>query len=126
MPVHLANEWGYNSSQVGIVFLAQLIPSFFSIPLCGYVYDRFGPKLLSSALLILTAICAACMGLPNSTSPGGVAPLIVLFALEGFWGAALTVIALPECAHSVKTLTKGGDDGIAQSYAMVNIAFAIG
>ncbi|KAI9485083.1 major facilitator superfamily domain-containing protein [Zychaea mexicana] len=126
MPIRLASEWGYNSGQIGIVFLAQMIPSFVATPICGYAYDRFGPKWITSITMTLCGICTGLMGIPNHSTLGSIVPLIVLFALEGFFAAAFTVSAFPEIAHAVNSLTNSSKDGTASSYALLNVAFASG
>ncbi|KAI8145245.1 major facilitator superfamily domain-containing protein, partial [Fennellomyces sp. T-0311] len=126
MPIHLVNEFGYNSGQIGLVFLAQLIPTFFSTPISGYAYDRFGPKLLCSGAMGMCALCTILMSIPNRDTAGGIVPLIVLFSFEGFFAAAFIVPSMPEIAKVLLSLTNGGNEGVAASYAVFNIAFCLG
>ena len=126
MPIHLANEFGYNSGQIGLVFLAQLIPTFISTPVSGYAYDRFGPKLICFGSMSICALCTILMSIPSRNTVGGVAPLIVLFSLEGFFAAAFNVPAMPEIAKVLKSLTSESNDGMAASYAVFNISFCLG
>ncbi|KAF7723162.1 hypothetical protein EC973_002297 [Apophysomyces ossiformis] len=127
LTVRLPLEFGLNSSQVGLVFLAQVLPDFVSAPLAGYLTDRYGPKVVCLVNLIVCAITVALMGIPSSTTPGGIAPLIVIFALQGFSAFAFVAPVLPELTQIVKGYNPdGGDDGQARSYAFFNIAFASG
>ncbi|KAI8140223.1 major facilitator superfamily domain-containing protein [Fennellomyces sp. T-0311] len=126
MSVRLAEEWGYNSSQIGLVFLVQLVPTLASTPISGIIYDRYGPKLLSFASLVMNGICIVLMGVPNRSSPGGVVPLIVLFGLEGFFSVGYFVPVMPEIANSVRTLINGEEEITARCYGIFNIAFGLG
>jgi MFS family permease len=68
------------------------------------------------------------MGTQNQNSPGGVAPLIVLFALQGFTAFAFLTPALPEIAYVAQTegTKMGGDSGTGRSYSVFNMAFGLG
>lgn len=121
LTVRLSTEWGFHSSQIGQFFLAQLSPSLVATPLYGILYDRFGgPKLLCSCTMVVCAIALTLMGVPNRSSPGGVTPLIVLFAIEGFCAFGFSTPALPEIARTIQS------QGRARGYAVLNIAFALG
>ncbi|KAG0183812.1 hypothetical protein DFQ28_000859 [Apophysomyces sp. BC1034] len=127
LTVRLSTEFGYNSSQIGLVFLAQVIPTFVAAPLAGYFSDKYGPKVVSFSSLLLCIVTVALMGVPNASTPGGIAPLIVIFALQGFSAFALITPVLPELAYVVQAQNpEGGDDGQGRSYAFFNMAFASG
>lgn len=62
------------------------------------------------------------MGTQNQDSPGGVAPLIVLFALQGFTSFAFLTPALPEIAHVAQVEGgKVGDSGTGRSFSIFNM-----
>lgn len=53
LPSHLNSVWGLDSSKVGLVFLASLIPSIFAPPISGW-FAHLGV----SAVIIATLIFA--------------------------------------------------------------------
>jgi MFS family permease len=127
LTVRLSTEWGYNSSQIGLVFLAQVIPTFIATPLAGVITDKYGPKVVAFSTLVICAITMFLIGIPSSSTPGGIIPLIVIFAIQGFTAFAFITPVLPELAYVVDSLNPdNGDSGQGMSYALFNIAFALG
>ncbi|KAG2235098.1 hypothetical protein INT48_002439 [Thamnidium elegans] len=127
LTVKLSKEFGLNASQIGLVFLAQMIPTFVSTPLSGWIHDRYGPKIVCITTMPLCALFMILMGTQNQDSPGGVAPLIVLFALQGFTAFAFLTPALPEIAHVAQIEGgKVGDSGTGRSFSIFNMAFGVG
>ncbi|KAI9471017.1 MAG: major facilitator superfamily domain-containing protein [Benjaminiella poitrasii] len=127
LTVRLSSEWGYNSTQIGLVFLAQVIPTFVATPLAGYITDKYGPKVVAFTTLVVCAITMFLIGIPSKSTAGGVAPLIVVFAIQGFTAFAFITPVLPEIAHVVQSLnSNNGDDGQGMSYALFNITFGLG
>ncbi|OBZ86631.1 putative MFS-type transporter C18.02, partial [Choanephora cucurbitarum] len=51
LTLRLSNEWGYNASQIGLVFLAQMAPTFIATPLAGVMADTFGSNWVCSVSL---------------------------------------------------------------------------
>lgn len=126
LPVRLSTEWGYNSGQIGLVFIAQIVPTFIATPLCGIVSDKFGPKIVCLSTLFLCAINTLFIGIPGRDTAGGIAPLIVLFAIQGFTSFSFIVPVLSEIAHVVQEQNpEGGDSGQATSYALFNLGMTI-
>jgi MFS family permease len=106
-----------------------MIPTFISTPICGWLSDRYGPKIICLINLPLCAMFVILLGTQNQYSPGGVAPLIVLFTLQGFTAFAFLTPALPEIAHVAEAESKkvgSGESGMGRSYSIFNIAFGIG
>ncbi|KAI8145244.1 major facilitator superfamily domain-containing protein [Fennellomyces sp. T-0311] len=126
IPGYLVVQWGYNSTQIGLVLLSQVLPTFISTPISGKIYDKYGPKILCTGSLVASSICIALMSIPKKNTPGGAVPLIVLFALQGFFAQGIVVPQPPELAKSVKDLSKGSDGGVARSLGLINISFGLG
>lgn len=127
LTVRLSTEWGYNASQIGLVFLAQVIPTFIATPLAGIISDRYGPKLICFPTLVVCSITMFLIGIPSNSTPGGIVPLIVIFAIQGFTAFAFITPVLPELAYVVDHLNPDdGDSGQGMSYALFNIAFGLG
>jgi MFS family permease len=126
LTLRLAGEWNYNPSQIGLVFLAQAVPGFASGPLTGHLSDKFGAKIVVLVCTMVTAVLCALLGLPNRST--GIAPLIVILVLEGFFCAGVQSPIMSEIAAVVELENKedGDSDGFAKSYAVFNIALAGG
>ncbi|KAI8368726.1 major facilitator superfamily domain-containing protein [Blakeslea trispora] len=125
LTIRLSNEWGYNASQIGLVFLAQVAPTFLATPMAGWLADKVGAKLVCAVSLTVCAISVYLMALPNRST--GIGPLIFLFALQGFSSFASLTPVLSEMAHVVNKLNRQkGDAGQAMSYALFNMAYASG
>ncbi|KAF1807020.1 major facilitator superfamily domain-containing protein [Mucor lusitanicus] len=127
LTVRLSTEWGYNASQIGLVFLAQVIPTFVATPLAGVISDKYGPKVVCFTTLVVCAITMFLIGIPSNSTAGGIIPLIVIFAIQGFTAFAFITPVLPELAYVVDHLNPDdGDSGQGMSYALFNIAFGLG
>lgn len=127
LTVRLSTEWGYDSSQIGLIFLAQVIPTFIATPISGIISDKYGPKVVCFTNLLICAITMFLIGIPNSKTAGGIVPLIVIFAIQGFTAFAFITPVLSEMAYVVQEQNPdGGDSGQGMSYALFNIAFALG
>ncbi|CAO3627750.1 unnamed protein product [Mucor hiemalis] len=127
LTVRLSTEWGYDSSQIGLIFLAQVIPTFIATPVSGIISDRYGPKVVCFTNLLICAITMFVIGIPSNKTAGGIVPLIVVFAIQGFTAFAFITPVLSEMAYVVQEQNpEGGDSGQGMSYALFNIAFALG
>ncbi|KAI7890333.1 major facilitator superfamily domain-containing protein [Mucor mucedo] len=127
LTVRLSTEWGYNASQIGLVFLAQVIPTFVATPVSGILSDKFGPKVVCFTNLLGCAITMFLIGIPGRDTAGGIVPLIVIFAIQGFTAFSFVVPVLSEMAYVVQEQNPdGGDSGQGMSYSLFNIAFALG
>ncbi|KAJ3300985.1 hypothetical protein HDU93_006989, partial [Gonapodya sp. JEL0774] len=67
LPLHLKSQFGYSSSQTGLVFLIWIVPNTVASPLVGWARDKWGSKWL--------LIGGAVMGL--GSFPGVGAPLSI-------------------------------------------------
>ncbi|CEI99332.1 Putative Riboflavin synthase, alpha subunit [Rhizopus microsporus] len=76
---------------------------------------------------IIGSVATILMGVPNKSTAGGIAPLIILTVIQGFCVAAFLTPVLSEMGHVVQSLNPdGSDDGQGRSYALFNVAFALG
>lgn len=103
-----------------------MLPGFASGPLAGWLADRYGAKIVILGSTVVSAVMLALLGVPNRST--GIAPLIVLLVLEGFFGSAVLSPVLSEIAAvvEIENTEDGNTDGFAKSYAVFNIAFAGG
>ncbi|KAI9255142.1 major facilitator superfamily domain-containing protein [Phascolomyces articulosus] len=142
LPIQLAEEWGYDSSQIGLIFLAEIIPSFLAVPLSGYLYDRYGAKCLCFLTLFLSTVIIACFGIPSNRNASGIAPLIVLVILFGFFINMIYTPAYAEVTHGYNALLAAAkatrtrstvtecdeeeEDGSGRSYGLISTVVCIG
>jgi hypothetical protein len=76
----------------------------------------------------LRAMFMILMGTQNQSSPGGVARLMDLFALQGFTSFAFLTPALLEIAYVALSDSEkvSGGSGTGRSYSIFNCAFGLG
>ncbi|KAG2172966.1 hypothetical protein INT44_004707 [Umbelopsis vinacea] len=126
LTLRLSDEWKYNTSQIGVVYLAEVLPGFVAGPLAGHLSDKFGAKIvILPALMVASAMCMV-LGLPNQSTT--IAPMIVILLLEGFFGSAVMSPIMSEIAAVVDLENKedGESDGFARSFALFNMAMSGG
>ncbi|OCH86034.1 MFS general substrate transporter [Obba rivulosa] len=118
MPLHLQATWGLNSTKVGLVFLASILPTIISSPLAGTLSDKFGTGVIASLLLLL--------GIPwwgALTRTFSLAFFIVAYAIENAFIAATASPLSSELA----AVTRGMDGvGYAHTYGAFNIFYGLG
>ncbi|KAJ3165999.1 hypothetical protein HK101_012023 [Irineochytrium annulatum] len=116
LPLHLQSQYGFNTSQVGLVFIAVIVPSLIFAPPAGMLYDRVGARpillygILASAVIVLLLLWA--------TSPLWYL-ILSLFLFGGITATALTPL-MPEIGESVPR------EDYAKAYSLFNVAFAMG
>ncbi|KAJ7275547.1 major facilitator superfamily domain-containing protein [Mycena haematopus] len=118
LPLHLQDVWGLNSSKVGLVYLAGVVPTFFSAPLSGWYSDRNGVEWLSVICITLAAPWWIVLILQRS-----LALFIVAFALGAFFISAILSPIMAELA-AVSRATEGV--GYGHVYGSFNLVYGIG
>ncbi|KAI9244188.1 major facilitator superfamily domain-containing protein, partial [Phascolomyces articulosus] len=126
LPIYLNEEWGYNTSEIGLLLVIQLIPTAVASLISGYMYDRIGARFLCFITLILGGISLAVSGIPNRHTAGGAIPLIATTATNEFFASVYKAATLPEASLAAKALANGNDSGNARAYGLTNMAFAAG
>ncbi|RCH99843.1 hypothetical protein CU097_010630 [Rhizopus azygosporus] len=115
--VRMVTEWGMNSKEIGLLFLAEIFPTFISEPLSGIITDKYGPKMIVYPFWLLCGASTMLLGIPNKNTRGGIAPLIVILAVSAFSSSACLTPVVPEIAHVVRSQNEDdGDDGMGRSY----------
>jgi len=118
LPLHLQAVWGYNPDQVGLVYLAALVPALISSPLAGLLTDRKGSDYLTCTCLFLALPWWVVLTFRKSM------PLFVLsLALQSFFVSGVVPPVTAELA-AVSRNMKGV--GYAHVYGAFNLAFGIG
>ncbi|OAX43593.1 MFS general substrate transporter [Rhizopogon vinicolor AM-OR11-026] len=118
LPLHLQDVWGYNSDQVGLVYLAALLPAMISSPVAGYIVDRQGPSYLTCICLLLTLPWWIVMTLRSSL------PLFIFaLAAQSFFVSGVISPVTTELAAEARNMP---GVGYAHVYGAFNLAFGIG
>ncbi|KAL1922541.1 uncharacterized protein VTP21DRAFT_10080 [Calcarisporiella thermophila] len=120
-PVHLHQTFGLESTQIGLVFIAIVFPTFIFSPIGGYLSDRYGSRLICVVGLLLAGMCTMLLGVPNS-----LATFIVLLFFFGSFGAVFIAPMIGEFSLIVRVPGSDPDTAITRSYALFNMAFGLG
>lgn len=131
IPLHLADIFGYDSLQSGLVFLALAVPCFVE-PVFGWLTDRYGPKVVVTSAYILMIPPLICLRIPSENTIQDKVLLVAMIALIGLF---LVAIGPPTMAEMTKAVTKleakhpgiyGKTKGYGQAYALFNTGYSIG
>jgi len=118
LPLRLQSLWGYNSEQVGLVFIACLVPTLISSPLTGFLSDVIGSGYTMSISILLGIPWSAILVLKKS-----VALFIVALAFESFFLSGLG----PPVDAELAAISRGLPDvGYAHVYGAFNLISGIG
>ncbi|KAL1744710.1 major facilitator superfamily domain-containing protein [Schizophyllum fasciatum] len=118
MPLHLEDVWGLNSSQVGLIYLAGVIPTLISSPIAGWFTDRNGAEWAVSFMLLLEFPWWAVL-----TIESHLAIFIVAFCFESFFISGVTAPLTAELATVSRDLE---GVGYAHVYGAFNLAYGTG
>ncbi|PBK69466.1 MFS general substrate transporter [Armillaria solidipes] len=115
---HLNSVWGLNSSKVGLVLLASVIPTLFASPLSGWLADLRGPSIVIIIALVLSVPWYVVM-----IVDGHLALFITAFACAYFFASGVLSPLTVELASVARSI-----DGIgyAHVYGAFNLAYGIG
>ena len=131
MTLHLAELFGFNSLQSGLVFLALAGPTLLE-PLVGKVSDRYGSKYCITFGYVMLAPFFILFRIPDEKTTGNIALFIVLVVL---CGTMLMIVTAPSLAEITKSITEleskhpgiyGKSKGFGQGYGLFNVGFSIG
>ncbi|KAG1749671.1 major facilitator superfamily domain-containing protein [Suillus paluster] len=118
LPLHLQSVWNFNSNQVGIVYLAAVVPALISSPLAGYFVDQKGSDYITSICLVLALPWWIVMTLRQSL------PLFIFaLAAQSFFVSGVVAPVTAELAGVSRTMA---GVGYAHVYGAFNLAFGIG
>ncbi|KAF5094098.1 hypothetical protein DV451_005092 [Geotrichum candidum] len=131
MTLHLAELFGFNSLQSGLVFLALAGPTLLE-PLAGKVSDRYGSKYCITFGYVMLAPFFILLRIPDEKTTGNIVLFIVLVVL---CGTSLMIVTAPSLAEITKSITEleskhpgiyGKSKGFGQGYGLFNVGFSIG
>ncbi|TRM57206.1 major facilitator superfamily domain-containing protein [Schizophyllum amplum] len=118
LPLHLADQWGFNSSKVGLIYLAGVIPTLFSSPITGWYTDRKGAEWATSWSLLLAVPWWVVI-----TIDGHIALFIVAYCFENLFVSGVVSPLTAELAAVARDIE---GVGYAHVYGAFNLAYGIG
>ncbi|KAI9333992.1 major facilitator superfamily domain-containing protein [Obelidium mucronatum] len=83
LPLHLQDLFNYDSSQIGTIWLAFVIPNIFGGLLGGWLFDRYGIRFVCIYGIPLNIISMALLMVPGPSS-GRLAWLSTMLVISGF------------------------------------------
>ncbi|KZV61838.1 MFS general substrate transporter [Peniophora sp. CONT] len=116
--LHLQDLWGLNSSKVGLVFIAAVVPSLFSSPVAGWWGDRNGAEWVMVFCLVASLPWWGLAIIQTS-----LVFFIACFALENFFTAAIVAPLMSELAAVARGIP---GLGYAHVYGAFNLIFGVG
>ncbi|KAG9314671.1 MFS general substrate transporter [Chiua virens] len=118
LPLHAQSLWGYNSAQVGLVYMAGLVPALISSPLAGLFSDRIGPEIIAPTCLFLALPWWIVLALRDS-----VALFIFALAMQSLFVSGVVPPVTTELANVSRRMP---GVGFAHVYGAFNLAFGVG
>jgi len=131
IPLRVSHLFGWHSLGAGLIFLPLVLPSFLA-PFIGAYADRHGPRLPTFLGFLLATPFLVLLLL---VSHPGIRQIVLMCALLGLLGFALTMVMTPlmaEITYEVAAQEKaqpgkfGPKGAYAQAYGLFNTAFAGG
>lgn len=131
LPLVVQSTFHWDALGAGLIFLAPLLPSFFQ-PLYGWWVDRYGPRWIASAGLLICIPPLVCFRFVTYNSTGQKVLLSSLLVMVGL-GAALALAAVMTeftliCEEKERKHpgSMGVSGAYAQSYSLFNVSWALG
>ncbi|KAI0318746.1 major facilitator superfamily domain-containing protein [Amylostereum chailletii] len=118
LPLHLQDVWGLQSAQVGLVYVAAVVPALFSSPAAGWWADHKGTEWITLFSLIL-ALPWWCLLIVEKQ----LALFVAAFAMENLFTAALVAPLTTELASVARDIP---GVGYAHVYGAFNLAYGLG
>ncbi|KAI0666238.1 MFS general substrate transporter [Trametes maxima] len=118
LPLYLQAEYGLDVSKVGLVYIAAVVPSFFSAPISGWYADR-GGTIISTVLCLLGSLPFWCLIIIRSH----LAYFIVMFALLNLFATGTISPVTAEFASVTRSLQ---GVGYGHVYGAFNVAYGLG
>ncbi|KII94400.1 hypothetical protein PLICRDRAFT_154030 [Plicaturopsis crispa FD-325 SS-3] len=118
IPLRLQDVWNLNSSKVGVVFLAGVLPMLLSSPITGWWADKHGTEWVTFLSLVLSLPFW-----PLLIIRGHLAAFIAGFALETFFMSGVVPPVTAELAAVSRSIE---GVGYAHVYGAFNLAYGIG
>lgn len=118
LSIHLSHHFKYSPYEIGLMFMALVLPDVLSAILIGPISDRYGRKNISAIGLALLG--ASLIILPFANETWSIAGALVL---QGIGAAVAVTPNSPELAEIIDDM---GSSDYAQVYALYNVAYSLG
>ena len=90
--VYLAEVRGFETSTVGWVFAWMGLLGFLTAPIGGSLIDRYGPRPVMIAGLVVESACTASLGLVETELQAFVVASFIVIGTVGIWPAATSML----------------------------------
>ncbi|KAF8874067.1 major facilitator superfamily domain-containing protein [Mucidula mucida] len=118
LSLRLNDVWGLDSSKIGLVMLAAVIPTIFAPPIFGWLSDRQG-----TALIMLIGILMAIPWCGAMIVEGPLGLFIAAYALQSFF---MSSVVSPLCAELAAVGRSIEGIGYAHVHGIFNFSFGVG
>jgi MFS family permease len=131
LPLFVSRTFGWTSTGGGLIFLAQVAPSFLG-PVVGWASDTYGPRYLATSGFIFSLPPLVCLRFVTENTIEHKVLLCALLALDGLGLTLVLGPILAEITYMVEAKEKkhpgifGSKGAYAQAYGLFNVSFAGG
>jgi MFS family permease len=131
LTIHLQDLFGYTPLEVGLTYMALLVPIFLA-PLVGRIADRHGSRLVLTINLLLGTIPLVCLRYVSYNSVGQKVLVCALLFLVGLTCAGRIGIYTSQVNHAVGEFARerprllDADKAIAQAQGVWTAAYSAG
>ncbi|CAG8507133.1 11443_t:CDS:2 [Scutellospora calospora] len=116
-PIYLREEFNADPSEIGLVYITVVIPTFAS-PLIGYLSYYVGQRRLCGIGILWISVALPLIALPNNLW----LEVIPLF----FFGATYSIISTPSLPLLAERVKEMGGGAYGQVYGLWNMAYSLG
>ena len=131
LPLFVRDTFGWNAIGAGLIFLPLALPALVS-PVAGWMTDRYGPRWLAAASLLLACPWLVCLRYVSHDSMSQKILLVILLLGTGLCLNIILAPAMAEIAYVIEAKEEkepgifGSSGAYAQAYGLSCLAFAAG
>ncbi|KAG6000193.1 hypothetical protein E4U43_001672 [Claviceps pusilla] len=118
VPEETKSLFHFSSLQVGLVFIAIVVPNLVLGPVAGMAVDKYGTKVVATAGYLFLVPCLLLLGLPSQRILAGTENIILFCAVLALNGAGMSIIASPglvEATHITEKYEAANPDFFGQN-----------
>ncbi|KAG5936981.1 hypothetical protein E4U53_000107 [Claviceps sorghi] len=95
VPMETQSLFHFSSLEVGLVFIALVVPNLALGPVAGMAVDRYGTKVVATAGYAFLVPCLLLLSLPSRAILAGTPNVILFCSILAFNGAGMSLISSP-------------------------------
>ena len=118
LEVHLQDNFGYQPSDISLIFLSFILPNIFAVIIVGWISGRITKYLIITLGLVLHPIAA-----PLITSTSNIHHIIIGGVI---FGVSLSIAGSPVSPELAEIVKSYGGASYARIYGILNISYSIG